>query len=76
MEETVTYAVELAERGEGDISSPSRTSWLVPRLWALRTDPGTSRTSRPRSAAWRAVLRAPLHSPASTTTTPRAQPLV
>ena len=34
------------------------------------TGPGTAISGRPRSRAWRAVFRAPLRSPASTTTVP------
>ena len=53
--------------------TPSRMSRFVPSELGLRTDPGTARTSRPRSAAQRAVLSAPLLAVASTTTTASAR---
>ena len=53
--------------------TPSRISRLVPLLCRDLIEPGTASTSRPRSAAQRAVLRAPLRSVASTTTTALAR---
>ena len=47
-------------------------SRLVPTELGLRIEPGTASTSRPRSAAQRAVLSAPLLAVASTTTTASA----
>ena len=50
------------------------TSWTDPGVYP--TGPGTANTSRPWSRAWRAVIRAPLFNPASTTTTARDSPLM
>ena len=57
-------------------TAPLRISSLVPPLVALSTGPGTASTLRPWSAAWLAVMRAPLLSAASTMTTARHSPLM
>src|SRR5256712_6093823 len=54
--------------------APSWMSRFVPALVAEVILPGTANTSRPRSPAKPAVIRAPLRSAASTTTTPRLSP--
>src|SRR5207253_1809860 len=54
--------------------APSWRSRFVPALIAEVILPGTANTSRPRSPAKPAVIRAPLRSAASTTTTPRLSP--
>ncbi len=55
-------------------AAPSRINAWAPRLAGEVTGPGTAMTSRPNSAASRAVISAPLRSAASTTTTPRDSP--
>jgi hypothetical protein len=54
--------------------APSRSSWLVPRWRGSSGLPGTAMTSRPCSAARRAVISEPDCGAASTTTTPRLRP--
>ena len=49
---------------------------FVPALMRSVIRPGTAKTSRPCSRASRAVMDAPLRSPASTTSTPRERPLM
>ena len=55
---------------------PGGSAGVGPRLRLARAGPGTANTSRPCSSAQRAVIREPLRSVASTTTTPRARPLM
>ena len=55
----------------GSVADQSR--WQ-PRLERLSAGPGTAKTSRFCSIAWRAVESEPLRGVASTTTTPRAMP--
>ena len=54
--------------------APSLIRRFDPTLDVLVKLPGTASTSRPCSSAKRAVIRAPLRTPASTTTTPRDRP--
>ena len=54
--------------------APSCMRRFAPALDGDVIRPGTAKTSRPRSPANPAVIRAPLRSAASTTTTPRASP--
>ena len=54
--------------------APSARRRLDPRHSGTAMAPGTAHTSRPDSAAWRAVMRAPLFSAASTTTTASHRP--
>ena len=49
---------------------------MTSRDRGLSTDPGTAKTSRPSSAAKRAVINEPLRSDASTTSTPTESPLI
>ena len=50
--------------------APSRMSWWQPADWAEVTGPGTAITGRLSSRVCRAVISAPLASPASMTTVP------
>ncbi len=54
--------------------APSRSSWLVPRWRGSSGLPGTAMTSRPCSAARRAVISEPDCGAASTTTHAEAEP--
>ena len=54
--------------------APSRMRALAPWLRGLSTRPGTAKTTRPCSAASRAVISEPLRRAASTTSTPSASP--
>ena len=54
--------------------APSRISWLQPCARGSSGDPGTAITSRPASAASRAVISDPDRGAASTTTVPTARP--
>src|SRR2546426_3198363 len=54
--------------------APSWMSRFVPALVAEVILPGTANTSRPRSPAKPAVIRPPLRSAATTSTTPRLSP--
>ena len=56
--------------------APSRRSRLLPTKDGWSMFPGTANTSRPCSAAKRAVISAPLFSGASTTSTPQLRPLI
>jgi len=56
--------------------APSWIRRLVPLLAAERMLPGIAKTSRFCSSAWLAVIKAPLLSPASITSTPRLNPLI
>lgn len=51
-------------------TAPSLNSWLLPRVLPVRGLPGTAKTWRSCSSACRAVIKEPLFSAASTTTTP------
>jgi hypothetical protein len=55
---------------------PPGAAGLGPSLVGAPTAPGTAITSRPWSAAWRAVTSEPLFARASTTTTARASALI
>ena len=50
--------------------APSRISWLQPCARGSSGEPGTAITSRPASAASRAVISEPDRGAASTTTVP------
>ena len=54
--------------------APSRSSSCVPAEVSEKIEPGTANTSRPKSAASRAVMREPERREASTTTTPEESP--
>ena len=54
--------------------APSRISWLQPCARGSSGEPGTAITSRPASAASRAVISEPERGAASTTTVPGASP--
>ena len=54
--------------------APSLRRAFVPAHPSVRIGPGTAATSRPKSAAYRAVIREPLFSAASTTRTSRESP--
>ena len=56
--------------------APLRINSRQPALAGLSALPGTANTSRPCSAAWVAVISAPLRAFASTTTTARHRPLM
>ncbi len=56
--------------------APCLASLFVPLLVAEKMLPGTANTSRPCSSAQSAVMSEPLLAAASTTTTPRARPLM
>src|SRR5271166_6391669 len=56
--------------------APCLINVLGPQESLLVTLPGTANTSRPCSSAQRAVTRVPLNSPASSTRTPMAMPLI
>src|SRR5262249_6042499 len=56
--------------------APCLIKVLGPQEFREVTFPGTANSSRLCSRAQRAVMRVPLYSPASTTSTPRASPLM
>ena len=60
--------------GEAHNEAPSRSRRKQPAKESHPAGPGQARTSRPCSRAYRAVMRAPLCSPASATTTAAARP--
>jgi hypothetical protein len=57
-----------------DQVAPCRISWLQPWARGSSGEPGTAMTSRPASAARRAVMSEPDFGAASTTTVPPVRP--
>ena len=71
----VAYSLRISQP-ELTAMAPSRSSALLPLQVSTSILPGTTNTSRPCSAARRAVISAPLVSGASTTSTPLHKPLM
>ena len=68
------FSAAMTSSGDSTSCTPSRMSRWQPRAMGLWIEPGTANTSRPASAASRAVMRAPDLICASTTRVPSAEP--
>ena len=72
--QAAAYSSRMSSTPRISRAVPSWMSLFGPRLMGASSGPGTAKTSRCSACAQRAVMREPLRSVPSTTTTPRARP--